>query len=217
MFVVLIGATGLAVGPSGPVEAYGVAPWANTPGPGGGTVYYYNADGFSCGVTLADTCHYLEFTDGSGGTGWNSTTRYWSSPKLSRVADTSTDIGTGAKNTSLIAAVNSAAGLAATDPGAFVSASGHEDWYLPSRDELTAMRFHGTGALFWDVVGSSSQHGVDSWWAYKNRSGSNEFIGLSKLSVAKIYVTRAFSKSDATLAAMSVSGETLSPSFDPAV
>lgn len=62
LLAVVIAAVGGAVGPSSPVEAYGVAPWEDTPGPGGGTVYYYNADGFSCGVTLADTCHYLEYT-----------------------------------------------------------------------------------------------------------------------------------------------------------
>ena len=158
LLVVVIGAVGAAIGPSEPVEAFGVAPWEGTRGPGGGTVYYYDADGFSCGVTLANTCHYLEFSDGSGETGWDPSVRFWSSPTNANVPGTSRAIGAGAKNTSLIAAVNESAGLAATDPDAFVSASGREDWYLPSLDELTAMRFHGSGALFWDVVGSSFQH-----------------------------------------------------------
>jgi hypothetical protein len=46
------------VGVSNKVDAYGVSPWVDTSGPGGGTVYYYSASGFSCGVSLSQVCNF---------------------------------------------------------------------------------------------------------------------------------------------------------------
>ena len=210
LVIVIIGATGLAVGPTGSADAYGVAPWIDAPGPGGGTVYYYDAAGFDCGVALAETCHFLEVA----GTEWASTNRRWSSTGAG-VSGTSQNLGAGAKNTALIVASAPSLGFAATDPDAFESGSGHDDWFLPS---LVEARLMDSSAYSTDYreVGTSSQSWGDRWYSYDSRR--NATINDTPRSEAKkILAIRAFSKSDSTLAAMSVSGETLSPSFDPSV
>jgi hypothetical protein len=210
LVIVIIGATGLAVGPTGSADADGVAPWIDAPGPGGGTVYYYDAAGFDCGVALAETCHFLEVA----GTEWASTNRRWSSTGAG-VSGTSQNLGAGAKNTALIVASAPSLGFAATDPDAFESGSGHDDWFLPS---LVEARLMDSSAYSTDYreVGTSSQSWGDRWYSYDSRR--NATINDTPRSEAKkILAVRAFSESDSTLAAMSVSGETLSPSFDPSV
>jgi hypothetical protein len=210
LVIVIIGATGLAVGPTGSADADGVAPWIDAPGPGGGTVYYYDAAGFDCGVALAETCHFLEVA----GTEWASTNRRWSSTGAG-VSGTSQNLGAGAKNTALIVASAPSLGFAATDPDAFESGSGHDDWFLPS---LVEARLMDSSAYSTDYreVGTSSQSWGDRWYSYDSRR--NATINDTPRSEAKkILAIRAFSESDSTLTAMSVSGETLSPSFDPSV
>jgi hypothetical protein len=210
LVIVIIGATGLAVGPTGSADADGVAPWIDAPGPGGGTVYYYDAAGFDCGVALAETCHFLEVA----GTEWASTNRKWSSTGAG-VSGTSQNLGAGAKNTALIVASAPSLGFAATDPDAFESGSGHDDWFLPS---LVEARLMDSSAYSTDYreVGTSSQSWGDRWYSYDSRR--NLTINDTPRSEAKkILAIRAFSESNSTLAAMSVSGETLSPSFDPSV
>jgi hypothetical protein len=100
-------------------------------GPGGGKIFYYDAAGFTCYTSAADTtgiiCHYLEaapaditdllMTD-------------FSSP-------TETAIGTGRRNTAIILASN------ANHPSARAcneySSNGKTDWFLPSRQELNEL------------------------------------------------------------------------------
>src|SRR5210317_805729 len=210
MLVVLIGATGLAVGPSGPVEAYGVAPWANTPGPGGGTVYYYDSTGFLCGVTRSETCHFLEVA----GSDWTTTRSAWS-PRTGAIGGTSYNRGYGAQNTAAIINFDSSAGYAATNADAFVSSSGHGDWFLPSVQEVKDMDSSAYSTNFGEL-GTSTEMNSNWFYSYDSRRNSH-FYDNTKTALSTFRAIRAFSKSDSTLAAMSVSGETLSPSFDPAV
>jgi uncharacterized repeat protein (TIGR02543 family) len=198
------------VGFAGPVSAIGVAPWVGVAGPGGGTVYYYNANGFACGVEFANTCHFLEVA----GSDWDAKNRKWSSNNHS-VAGTSIALGSGAKNTSLIVAENSTLGYAASDANAFVSDTGLGDWFLPSKDETSSMRGASYSTNFGEV-GTSSQVNASWWHTYDSQR--NSFPSNSPKGEAfKVLAVRAFSKSDSRLASVSVAGEVISPGFDPSV
>jgi uncharacterized repeat protein (TIGR02543 family) len=199
------------VGVSNKVDAYGVSPWVDTSGPGGGTVYYYSASGFSCGVSLSQVCNYLEVA----GTDWNAQNRFWDSTKSRDVSGTSQEIGTGAKNTSLIVASNSTTGFAATDPDAFVSNSGHGDWFLPSLKEAQNMDNANYSTDFGEV-GTSSQVNSSIWYTYDSRT-TRTISDSPKREAFKILAVRAFGKSDSSLSGLQVSGEALSPSFNPSV
>ena len=193
-----------------PVNAAGVTPWLNIAGPGGGTVYSYVSAGFNCGIDLNRTCHYLEVA----GSDWNASNRKWSSNGHS-VTGTATGTGTGAKNTALIVALNSTLGYAATYTNIFVSNTGLDDWFLPSRGEVQMLR-SSTYSTNFGEVGTSSQQSGSIWITYD--SGRNRVIfDTPKTEVKKVLAVRAFSRSDSSLANLTVAGEVLAPSFDPSV
>ena len=199
------------VGVTDNVQAYGTGPWTNVLGPGGGTVYYYSDNGFNCGINLTQVCNYLEVA----GTGWSASNRFWDSTKALNVNGTSQEIGTGAKNTSLIVAGNSTLGYAATDTNAYVSSTGLDDWFLPSLKEVQSMDNANYSTAFGEV-GTSTQARSDWWHTYD--SNRNFTPGDSpKREAFKVLAVRAFGKSDSSLANLQVSGETLSPSFSPTV
>ena len=159
----LVIASALVVATDGVVQGTGTGAWIDTPGPAGGVVFYYNASGFSCGVGLSDTCHYLEVA----GADWDSKNRRWSSTN-GAVAGTSKGIGTGEKNTALIVASAPALGYAATDADSFTSDTGHSDWFLPSLNEAIAMD-SATYSTNYSEVGTSSQVSNSIWWSYDSR------------------------------------------------
>jgi hypothetical protein len=133
-------------------------------GPGGGTVFYVNATGFSCGPDYTSTgsptgglCNYLEFAPPT----WSGFTKDPKGPGWT-VTNTLTEIGTnspyslsqvglGLYNSNLITAaygtcatvnVNSGSpsGTGCTSPAAAARAyrgGGLSDWYLPTGAELT--------------------------------------------------------------------------------
>jgi len=117
-------------------------------GPGGGTIFYVSAEGFSCGPTLTARCNYLEvapttITGAPNGLRWAidsnrfSTVNNLNSPETA----TSTAIGAGYWNTrAIIQQGNSdtaTSAAAAADYYRVESFPGTiDDWYLPSRDEL---------------------------------------------------------------------------------
>ena len=121
-------------------------------GPGGGTIYYYLAAGFSCGPTRAATCKYLEAAP-SGWGGASEPGREWanatyaatrvnnaSSPETA----TATGIGWGYRNTRAIMLqgnVETGTVAAALADAYSVTVAGVvvDDWYLPSKDELNQM------------------------------------------------------------------------------
>ena len=120
-------------------------------GPGGGTIYYYLAGGFSCGPTRAATCKYLEVApntwnggagdpqkavlssrnDGIVTSGMDSTTAI-------SLALVTSQIGVGYKNSNALASrANSntvGAGLVGTYRGGSQS-----DWHIPSAAELNLL------------------------------------------------------------------------------
>jgi len=101
-------------------------------GPGGGTIFYYNANGFT--VTGFGTCYYLEVAPLN-----TASERRWSTvtgnpfPDVDAAANT-TSIGAGKNNTTLILEADP------TAPAALACVSynggGKNDWFLPSIDEL---------------------------------------------------------------------------------
>ena len=101
-------------------------------GPGGGTIFYYNANGFT--VTGFGTCYYLEAAPLN-----TVTQKRWSTatgnpfPIIDDAANTAA-IGAGKNNTALILAGDP------TAPAALACVSynggGKNDWFLPSIDEL---------------------------------------------------------------------------------
>lgn len=136
-------------------------------GPGGGIVFYLNAEGF----TVTDdnsTAYYLEASPENLGA-----VRAWASPGFidsnyggagawTAISGTSTDIGAGRKNTALILAVDSLAPAALACKN--YAGGGKNDWFLPSKDELNELykqrsHFGITSGFFW----TSSQLSED--WA----------------------------------------------------
>jgi hypothetical protein len=122
-------------------------------GPGGGTVFYVATTPFACGPTRSESCLYLEAAPALWNDGEEDPGRSWaaypfssetvtnsSSPETA----TATAIGWGYHNTRAIIlqgnteAGSSAAALAdsyAPSVGGIIV----DDWYLPSKDELTQM------------------------------------------------------------------------------
>lgn len=124
-------------------------------GPGGGTVFYYLAAGFSCGAAFSSTgsptgglCHYLEVAP----SGWNTGVdpiKIWANllyqstvvPGItddSSANNTSGGIGLGYKYSSAIVTqgndATTAAGVARAYTGAALT-----DWYLPTTVELNQL------------------------------------------------------------------------------
>ena len=121
-------------------------------GPGGGTIYFYDPVGFSCGATYSKTgsptgglCNYLEIAPNSWKGGSADPTLAWAlNPNVNSAALTSPDgsinnsatgLGRGYKNSIEIVAqgndVSTAAGAARAYQGGTL-----KDWYLPSTAEL---------------------------------------------------------------------------------
>jgi len=122
-------------------------------GPGGGTVFYVATTPFACGPTRSESCLYLEAAPARWNAGAVDPRRSWAKyPFNSAVVDnpsspetaSATGIGWGYRNTRAIIlqgnteAATSAAALAdlyaPSVAGVIV-----DDWYLPSKDELTQM------------------------------------------------------------------------------
>jgi hypothetical protein len=158
-------------------------------GPGGGTVYYYSAAGFTCGPTYNSTCNYLEFAP----SGWNASAevdsnsqgsgRAWATGTASSgnaildvdgvtgsgggiaVANdsgpnTSTStVGLGYRNSIAIVNQGNGATTAAGTARGYTGGS-LNDWYLPNTAELS---------LLWDwksTYGTGSEGFVAKrYWA----------------------------------------------------
>ena len=119
-------------------------------GPGGGIVFYRDVSGFTCGATLSASCRYLEAApynwSGQGHlvapyavSAYQST----SVPTYNGFSATGTAIGTGLANTRAIVNQNGVYNFSSNRyaAGATVlyTGGGKSDWFLPSKDELTAV------------------------------------------------------------------------------
>jgi len=127
-------------------------------GPGGGTVFHVDSEGFACGETLSDVCHHLEAAPADA-----DVERRWAETAYeSVVADGADDpsVGAGLRNTTGLLAQGSTD--PATSAAAYAAAydlNGFDDWYLPSKDELfelyakrEAVHADG-GANYWSSTG----------------------------------------------------------------
>ena len=161
---------------SGSVTSTPVTPWGYSIGeigPGGGVVFYVDPDGFTMSDT-GKTAHFLEAAlESMGRLNWASpafipTFRWGGAGNWRSIEGTSTAIGTGRQNTAMILAVdaNAPAALACRN----YSNNGFNDWFLPSRDELTqlyrnrAAVNNAGGNLGTSVFWSSSQFNLESAW-----------------------------------------------------
>ena len=133
-------------------------------GPGGGTIYYVNNSGFTCGESRTLTCKYLEVAPPALGlANWdtdtvNSARRTWAqtlyqTTSVANFGDTTTAwaIGYGYRNTVLI--INQGNSNPATSAAALAQSyrgGGYSDWFLPSRTELDTM-------CYWEASSSCNQ------------------------------------------------------------
>ncbi len=144
-------------------------------GPGGGYVFYVASTPFTCGPTLNLSCRYLEAAATTGDSPWSSTaSAQWYSIRTADCSGTSSEIGTGYKNSIRIAEFcNSAYPTGAANLArAYRGPSNLTDWYLPSFNELKelfnarynvpGLRLQGGGnnSVYW----SSTQKSSDQAW-----------------------------------------------------
>ena len=132
-------------------------------GPGGGIVYYVDSsvNGFTCGPTLAKTCHYLEVAPNgwdNDGTPADDPAKVWAvmaniNINVDGITDDATPyndglaIGLGYKNSDLIVAQNGTYNASSNDYAAgaarsyesTVSSVTYRDWYLPTNAELNLL------------------------------------------------------------------------------
>jgi hypothetical protein len=174
---------------------------AGNSGPGGGTVFYVNAGGFTCGVTMASTCHYMEVAP----TGWNGgtdPTRSWA--QSSPIDYTSTNLilsqtlGYGAYNTRAIInqgnsdSTTSAAAMAASY-SSNIAGTTYSDWFLPSENEaaeiynqVSAIGFVASGSNYWTSSSVASANGRYFMFAGGTSPGFGS--GMPKGTVTRMYV-----------------------------
>ena len=130
-------------------------------GPGGGTVFYYKADGFSCGPSYKSTggpngnqCHYLEYAPNTWSGGASDPTKTWSGvscpsvlcKNLDSEQNTSENIGKGYSFTLVSTQTNTSfAQPAARAYGPTRNGKSYTDWYLPSGAELNQLCKHARG------------------------------------------------------------------------
>ena len=134
-------------------------------GPGGGTIAYYSAAGFSCGASLSSTCRYLEVAPNTWSGGSSDPIKPWSTyafrgTNVTDIADNgevpynnALGIGLGLKNSNLITTQMTACasplviadcGYAAGAARAYRGGS-LTDWYLPTTAELNVVCQWATG------------------------------------------------------------------------
>jgi len=124
-----------------PIQTYAIG----DTGPGGGIIFYYNANGFTVeaygnpgdpGYFAAYTAHYLEVAPTITGT-----LIQWGSGGTSGLSTSFTTIGNGKKNTALIVAYLALTGETnrAAQICAELTSGGKNDWFLPSAGELNQL------------------------------------------------------------------------------
>ncbi len=107
-------------------------------GPGGGKIFYVALTSFACGATLSSTCNYLEAAPTTGRAAWKDEEYF--APNWPDVAlgATSTEIGTGYKNTLAMTSLNYPHDVLRRTL-AYRGPNGKSDWFIPSLSELAAL------------------------------------------------------------------------------
>lgn len=139
-------------------------------GPAGGLIFYID-DG---------TYYEVAPSDWSGG---SDPTAQWGCHTTLLTGADGTAIGTGEQNTSDIITGCATVGIAARLADSY-SGGGYDDWFLPSLDELNAMRqnlYPGSGGFAAAAYWSSSEHSIDRAWHRPFHMGSsyNDWKGSS--------------------------------------
>jgi hypothetical protein len=141
-------------------------------GPGGGIVFYKDANGFNCGPLFSSTgspndgkCNYLEAAPTTGTNAWTDADFAWSGNTEDEVGTTSDAIGSGYFNSTQIVEQIPSGGIpdrAATISRAYRGPNDKRDWYLPSVNELYELWLQRT------IVGAAGF----TWWS-STESGLN--------------------------------------------
>ncbi|MCX6277458.1 MAG: DUF1566 domain-containing protein [Bacteroidetes bacterium] len=174
-------------GTSGELQVYNGTTWTNMVGGGaslpfvigqsygGGIIFYIDGTGLH-GLISATT-------DQSTGAQWGSN---------GTTIGTSTAIGTGQANTTLIVNGCSAAGIAARICDDLVL-NGYSDWFLPSKDELNQMYLHkdAIGGFASDLYWSSSQYSANNAW-YQSFANGDSGANIKTQPTYLVRAVRAF-------------------------
>jgi hypothetical protein len=138
-----------------------------TVGPGGGKIFYKDMNGFICGINLEKTCNYLEAATTNSATPWTDIKVAWSGNYGQSInCMDCNSIGKGLFATNKIVTQpngGNTPNMAGTATRAY-DGGGQHDWYLPSIQELIALRTGYTnnwvdGARFeWQAYWSSSEY-----------------------------------------------------------
>jgi hypothetical protein len=147
-------------------------------GPGGGKIFYYDAAGFTCGVTYSSTCTYLEVAPSVSTSRLN-----WSNTTLQNTStpnSTGTVIGTGHRNTAVVVAAGATETLtsAIAFSDQYVAPNGTSDWFLPSKDEMATLVANASAASvslsftssYW--TSSQSTANANQVWEVKSNTGA---------------------------------------------
>jgi len=154
-------------------------------GPGGGIVFYYDANGFTLYQTATDTvgitAHYLEVAATDQGTsvewGGYGTTISGVGITISTTTDPeAVKIGTGRRNTlNIIEQLPSGETDKAAQLCYNYNGGGYDDWFLPSFGELKKLYDQKAfvGGISEDPYWSSSQSGNIAAWCYNFSNGGS--------------------------------------------
>jgi hypothetical protein len=168
-------------------------------GPGGGKIFYISEAGFNCGSGFTSTgsptgglCRYLEAATSAISPSWTDATTVWSSNTIKLIGGTTSEVGSGWKNTLRMIDQN-------PDPNAGTVAKafaggGLTDWYLPSKDEL--LELYSRKNLVGEFVAnsyywSSTEYNSGNAWL-KDFSGSSYSQAIKSATGYYVRPIRAF-------------------------
>jgi hypothetical protein len=197
-------------------------------GPGGGKIFYIaTSTGFVCGPTRNETCYYLEAAPPALGlasfdndavnsprVSWAQTTpvRYDNVSVVGSGGETATATGFGWGYRNTLAIISQGNTNAATSAAALAqsfSGGGKNDWFLPSKDELTRMCEWQAGACYGQptsnnvgtgaagfVAGiyyvSSSEASASNAWGLMMQQGGRSGANINKSVAYIVRPARAF-------------------------
>jgi hypothetical protein len=145
------------------VTANYAIPTLGDTGPGGGIIFYYNANSFTMTDT-GQTCYYLEAARSDlGSLAWASSD--FTSTNIPGTVEKG--IGTGRKNTALILAtdVNAPAAKACSE----YRGGGKDDWFLPGIDELNQLHINRA------IVGNLLEDSYSWYWSSSQATAANKY------------------------------------------
>jgi hypothetical protein len=132
-------------------------------GPGGGIVFYVQADGgtFTCGLNLTSTCKYLEVAPNTWSGGAADPTIIWqAAPSFGAIpapGSAGQAIGSGYKNSATVVAWLGNDSTHANGAARRYTANGLTDWYLPARDELNQL------CVYFSNVATVTDNVAETW------------------------------------------------------